>query len=315
MVPTNATPYPATIDETRLRETRDTIEVRPPTRGELPACRMLLPEAFQSGPRPDLLLAMAARPFRYLGVLAYELVHQGGRLGWRLRLHVARSARRRGVGTRLIREIADRGRRRGAAFLAVEAGTEDRSAGTFLAASGFRIASRCSVYEGDLAHYRCVLGSIRDRLAARGRVPEGARIVGPREAPALALGCLVEEWAARALLAASDLSGDFWRRPSVRDASVILMLGDRALGGILAEARGEAADLAWCWVAPEFQGGWATIVLSAGSADRLAALGTRRVRFATTLETPHTENSVRIHGFSRRDVIEHHRLDLIENNA
>jgi hypothetical protein len=258
---------------------------------------------------------LAARPLRYKGVIAYDLVHHGGRLGWRLRLHVARSARRRGLGTRLIREIGDRGRRRGAAFLAVEAGAEDLAAGAFLAASGFRIASRCSVYEGDLAHYRSVWGSIRDRLAARGRIPEGARIVGPREAPAQALASLVEDWAARAFLTASDVSPDFWRRPSVRDASVILMLGDRALGGIVAESRGEAADIPWCWVAPEFHGGWATIVLAAASADRLAALGTRRVRFATTEETIHTENSVRIHGFDRREVVEHHRLDLIENTA
>jgi GNAT superfamily N-acetyltransferase len=302
----------ATIDDLRVPAGGDAIEVRPPTRHELPACRMLLPEAFHSGTRPDLLLAMATSPRRYLGVLAYDLVCHGGRLGWRLRVHVAQAARRCGVGLRLIGEIADRGRRRGAAFLAVEAGAEDRAAAAFLAACGFRAASRCTTYEGDLAHYRGVVVAIRDRLAARGRIPDGARVVGPREAPAEALIRLQEEWAARAALPAADLSPDFWRRPTVRDASSILMLGDRAIGGAVAEARGEAADVPWRSVVPEFRAGWANVVLEAGLADRLTALGVRRARFATTEETPDTENGVRIHGFERRDVAEHHRLDLIE---
>jgi GNAT superfamily N-acetyltransferase len=304
-----------TTDDPRLPAGAGAIEVRPPARDELPACRMLLPEAFRSGIRPDLLLAAGSSPRRYLGALAYDLVHHGGRLGWRLRLHVARAARRRGVGLRLIGEIAGRGRRRGAAFLAIEAGADDPAAAAFLAAAGFRVASRCSTYEGDLAHYRGVVAPIRDRLAARGRIPEGARVVGPREAPAEALGRLVEEWAARAFLPAADLSSGYWWRPSVRDASAILLLGDRAIGGVVAEARGEVAEIPWRSVEPEFRGGWANVVLAAGSADRLAALGVRRVRFATTEETPDTENGIRVHGSGRRVVVEHHRLDLIETRA
>ncbi len=155
-----------------------------------------------------------------------------------------------------------------------------------------------------------MLTSIRDRLAARGRIPDGVRVVGPREAPADALECLLQEWVARAFLPASDLSPEYWRRPSVRDASAILMMGDRALGGIVAEVRGDAADVRWRSLVPEFRGGWANVVLTAGLADRLSAMGVRRIRFATTEETPDTENGVRIHGFDRRCVVEHHRLDL-----
>jgi GNAT superfamily N-acetyltransferase len=295
-------------------DARDAIEVRPPTRAELLPCRMILPEAFRTGGSPDLLLAVAPSPLRYLGVLSYRLVYQGGRLGWRVGLHVARAARRQGVGQRLIAEIAARGQRRGVAFLLAEAESDNSLASAFLASAGFRAASRCASYEGDLAQYRDVVVAIRDRLEARGKVPANTRVVLPREAPAEALDRLAAEQMARAFLPAEDLATDFWKRPSVRDSSVFLMLGDRAIGGAVAEMSGELATVSWRSVDPEFRGGWANILLSTGLADRLTALGVRRVRFSTTEETPDTENGVRIHGFDHRHVAEHHRLDLFETN-
>ena len=291
-----------------------TIAVRPPSRGEMRACRMLLPEAFESRRPPDLLLAAGSSPLRYLGALSYDLVHHGGRLGWRVAVHVARAARRRGVGTRLIAEIAAHGRRRGAAFLLAEVDAEESLAGNFLVACGFRAASRCTSYEGNLAHYRGVIGAIRDRLRARGKVPAEARVVSPREAPHEALDRLAAARIAASFQPVDDLSADFWRRPSVRDSSAILMLGDRAIGGVVAEAFGDLAVVPWRSVDPEFRGGWANVILSAALGDRLAALGVRRVRFSTTEETPDTEYGVRVHGYDHRRIVAHHRLDLLEAN-
>ena len=277
-----------------------TIEVRPPSRGEMRACRMLLPEAFRIRRPPDLLLAAGSSPLRYLGVLSYDLVHHGGRLGWRVAVHVARAARRRGVGPRLIAEIASRGRRRGAAFLLAEVDAEEQpGCRDFLAACGFRTASRCTSYEGDLAHYRSVIG--RDPRPPRG--PRQGPGRGPRRSrrarrPHEALDRLAAARIAASFQPVDDLSADFWRRPSVRDSSAILMLGDRAIGGIVAEAFGDAGRRALALRSiAEFRGGWANVILSAGSGDRLAALGVRRVRFSTTEETPDTENGVRIHGY------------------
>lgn len=288
-------------------------DVRPPNRAELLPCRMLLPEAFRSGRRPDLLLATGRDPLRYEGVLAFELVHHGGRLGWRIEAHVARAARLRGVGGRLVAEIARRGRRRGVGFLLAEVAPEDRGATSFLASAGFRVASRCATYEGDLSRYRSAACDLRDRLAARGKVPDGARVVSPRDAPAEALDRLAREWAARAFLAPGDLSPSFWERPAIRDASAVLMLGDRAIGGIVAEVAGDSAGIAWRSIDPEFRLGWANIILSAAVADRLASLGVRRIRFSTTEETPDTENGVKIYGADGHRVLEHYRLELAKS--
>jgi GNAT superfamily N-acetyltransferase len=290
------------------------IEIRVPTRSELRGCRMILPEALAAGVRPDLLLAAEPSPVRYLGVLAYDLVLHGGRLGWRVRMHVVVGRRRRGIGARLIAAIAERARNRGAGFLVAEVDGDDASAAAFLAVTGFRAVSRCTTYEADLAAYRRVAGSIRDRLAARGRLPEGARVVAPRQAPSGALEWLDEERRGHAIVPAAEIDGE-GRGPSTDDVSSVLVLDGRAIGGVVARVRGDVAEVAWRSVLPEYRGGWANVVLAAGSADRLAAQGVRRVRFSTTDDTPDTENGVRIHGFDHRAVVVHHRLEITERSS
>ena len=147
--------------------------------------------------------------------------------------------------------------------------------------------------------------SIRDRLWDRGKVPAGARVVSPARGPSRGARPAGERaWVAATCQPTENLAADFWRRPSVRDSSAILMLGDRAIGGMVAEAFGELADVPWRSVDPEFRGGWANVVLSAALGDRLAALGVRRVRFSTTEETPDTENGVRIHGYLHRRIVD-----------
>lgn len=104
-------------------------------------------------------------------------------------------------------------------------------------------------------------------------------------------------------------------KPELFRPSVVLLLDGQVAAAIIVEEIGPLAMVRSRVVAPEFRGGWANVVLAAGSADRLATLGVRRVRFATTEDTPDTENGVRIYGVDRRAVVEHHRLDLIEAPA
>ena len=121
-----------------------TIAVRPPTRGEMRACRMLLPEAFQSGRPPDLLVAAGASPLRYLGVAVLR-----PRASWRPAGLAGLDPRRSGGPTARGGPAPDRGDR--LAWPAPRGGVpagrgrcRDRQAADFLAACGFRAASRCT---------------------------------------------------------------------------------------------------------------------------------------------------------------------------
>jgi GNAT superfamily N-acetyltransferase len=273
------------------------VEIRTPLRSELRACRLMLPSSFRRGVAPELLVAVGMQPFRFLGALAYGLVLFEGKPAWRLRLHVVSAHRRLGIGTRLLGSLASRGSERGVSTLIAQREAEEESgAAPFLESAGFRYGFRSSMYEGDLEHYRAAVGPLRERLAGRGRIPSDARSVSLDEAPREALSRLLADHARRTPHSIGTPWADAWRRPQIRDASSVLMRERDVIGVILAEKHDECAEVIWRVVAPSYRGGWANVVLNAATWDHMFQNGVRRVRFATTVQTPDTERFVRIYG-------------------
>jgi GNAT superfamily N-acetyltransferase len=288
----------------------EAVEIRPPHRSELRACRLILPEAFGRVVVPDLLLAVGRQPIRFLGALAYAAVLFEGNPSWRLALHVVRGYRRRGIGTQLVRSLIGRTAGRGVRALIAPQPAEEPEAARFLGSLGFQHAFRSSVYEGELEHYRAAVGPLCERLRGRGKVPPGARAVPLQDAPRDGLAQLLAEHARRTPHSLGDPWAEVWLRPSAREASAVLMLGDQVIGAILAEKHGPLAEVIWRVVAPPYRGGWANIVLNAATWDRMARSGVRRVRFTTTTHTPDTERFVRLYGAAQATTTDQYVLRL-----
>ena len=141
-----------------------TLEVRPPDGAEVRACRMMLPEAFQHGITPDLMIAVERDPYRFVGALSYEPVLFGKEIAWRMQLHVVRGHRRRGIGRSLVKALSGRG---GALGVTALLGLQPEHAvegPQFLTALGFAPAYRSSVYVAKRSQ-------VRSGAPAAGRSP------------------------------------------------------------------------------------------------------------------------------------------------
>ncbi len=160
--------------------------VRAALETELPACRMLLPEAFAWGTSPDFVLATAQNPLRFLGAAAFTVGRRrvDGRPLMKIAMRVPAPHRRRGVGTRLLHHLDDAARRRGIEVISAIAGLPEQGAwADFLAARGFAPAQRLHTFDADVRRMSAHFSSRRDWLAGHGKIPSRAEVVSLREAP------------------------------------------------------------------------------------------------------------------------------------
>lgn len=289
------------------------VQVRPPGRADLPACRLILPEVFIPG-APRSLVAVAPDPMRFLGVVATRPTPSTHGAAWTLDLHVVGPYRRRGIGRRLLNAIIAEARQRNITYLAAASDPDSECARAFLEAGGFERVLRLETFEGELDRHAAEVADLYERLRRRGRIPDNVRIVRLEEAP--------REPLLRLLAAPSgnldagnpglpDLSwSEAWRHPSVSRVSPVVMVGDDPVAVVLAERRGDIATVAWRTVSPEYRLGWANILLGHTAISWMRESGTRKMRFISTSLTTDTERMSRIFGarlISRRD---HYRLTL-----
>ncbi len=272
------------------------IEVRAPRPDEWRACRALLPEAFSSGVLPQLLLAARAQPFGYLGACAAEPRSYEASPAWHLSLHVAPPFRRQGVGSHLIRTFVDR--RAGPSVRTVIASHADDEPGAaaFLRSVGFAFSFRVSRYEVELAPYIERGQAFRARLVAHGKVPAGAAVARVSEVSREDVAQLLGSRTGPVADALGASWGDQLKRTSVREMSTALMLDGAIIGVVLADLEGTRGEMLWRAVAHDYRAGWANIVLSTASGERIFRAGGRTLRFTTTRETPDTERAVRLYG-------------------
>jgi ribosomal protein S18 acetylase RimI-like enzyme len=240
---------------------------------------MLLPESFQMGAPPEAFLAWDQTRGAIAGL---AVCHRLKRETIGLRIITVRTHRRRGIGSKLLRCVRERAAARGdecvRTFVDLMAHPD---AEHFLKANGFLLESRVLQIEGMLAVGAGDVRRLRERLAASGKIPPGARILDSRELPIDVVLGAYREIMAPHLPGRRELTEYIVTAPGF-DA-VILMVADRP-AGMLAGVRNDGngvASLDAVVVAPEFRSGWgwANILLLASAAERSVAAGASRLRF------------------------------------
>ena len=260
---------------------------RPASPAQWSACRMLLPESFVGGARPELWLALDVSTGVILGAAAARVresaLHQ-------MRIRVARPFRRQGVGSMLLDEMVAGGP--SAIYAAASSGEPD--AEPFLLARGFTRTDRIFLVEGDLMLLRDRIFSLRDRLLATGRIPADIEILRPADAPAGRLATLFAEHVVpfREFRAGHAM-------PIVVDPrfaeSPVLCVGGEPQGMVLYESDADSGvgRVHARLVTEPYRGGWANVVLMAAAIDRGLARGVRRLRFEAPESNPDTMKLMR----------------------
>jgi GNAT superfamily N-acetyltransferase len=268
------------------------IAVRPATDPERRGCRMLLPESSAWAWPAEYLVAMSDSPRQLLGAIAYApALHPDGP-AWLISLRVVRAARRGGIGARLVDALIDlaRSRRIRSLVCPVDSGS-DAAAAPFLLSRGFRVSRTLTTFEEDidLDDYEPIVRSVCERLEARGRVPEGLRVVPLAESPL----DLVSRLYAANLGGTIEVLEAFLRGSLARgglEESYTLILDGKVLGLKLMEPAGPAIEVHAKIVAPEYRRGWANAIIARELVRRLRALGRNRVRFSAADEARDTLN-------------------------
>ncbi len=241
---------------------------------------MLLPESFRPV-APEALVAWDESAGAIAGLAAF---HRIGRETVRTSVIAVRPYRRQGVGSSLLRRVAERARERGDERVRAEVDlTAHPEADTFLQANGFLRGPMVLQLEGDLAAFREPVLGLRARLAASGRIPANARIVEGREFPVCERERLYNELLASHLGGETEMAGYVVTRPDF-DA-IVLMAGDTPAGmlmGVRHDGNGVGTIRALA-VAPPYRGGWgwANLLLLTGALDRGWEAGARRLRIET----------------------------------
>ena len=253
------------------------VEIRPPRSAEWPACRMLLPRAFGRNRAPEVLLALdedqTTNP-RITGAVAYQ--RRARQIGI-LDLRVVKTHRRKGVGSRLLQNLAGEQ----AVISTFTDVLANPDAERFLTANGFERQGRMFVVEADLERMLEGMTRLRDRLVSSGRVPSSARLVTPAEAPMEEVIRLFDKF----IMAERCLRPEFFRASfsSARfdQSSVILMVDGRVGGLLMVEWLRDIhrAEVPARVVVPEYRGGWANVLMMATALERGRAAGITRVRF------------------------------------
>jgi GNAT superfamily N-acetyltransferase len=254
--------------------------IREARESELAACRMILPDAPPTPARAFLLASSgpaivgAATGVRTPAAVEGVLVS------------VVPPFRRRGIGSALLAAIAERAP--GATHIAGWVETLGRpEAPAFAKARGFRRTNRLTSYSCDCRPFQEYHWKLRDKLAARARVPEDARILRVDAADREALARL---WA-------QHIASDPHPRLDVIEhrlasgayaASPVLVRDGELAGFMLARMEGRTCFLDAKVVAPAYRAGWAGVLLGAALSDLAVECGCERTEFSWTERAPDT---------------------------
>jgi L-amino acid N-acyltransferase YncA len=251
---------------------------------------MMVPGAFAGGKTPDLLLAVQNSPLRFAGAAAFQQIAVAGGIGWNVTLHIIPEYRRRGIGSRLMGNLAERAR--ACRLMALETRHEvdrESGAGPFLRSLGFQLSGREFRSEVELKRYLDVFMGIRDRLRERTKIPATVRVIPMSHAPR---GDVLRFFAVHRNASAHDAEAIWppeWDAKSTRETSVVLMDSNQVIGlAIGGESDGDRMVGGYRVISPDQRRSWANVLLSAEAADRQYQRGIRRVEYISTSQTPDT---------------------------
>jgi len=271
----------------------EAVQVKSASELELPACRLLLPEAMRWGASPDFLLASTKKPLRFQGAAAFTTGHRrsdGQRL-LKFAARVAEPYRGRGVGTQLFNEIEAAARRRGIYLLSSTLVPDSHKAWAgFLLHHGFVSVERQHKFEADLVRMAEFYLPRRDWLIERKEIPADVSVVSLREAPTRDIAKLFA-----CHLSSTDeiYDGILRTRTEVGSDNLgfALMIGGVVQAAILHRIESSVAFTDALVVAPFLRGdgvkvGWANILLSARAIDWYLNRNVHRVRFVVSASNP-----------------------------
>ena len=250
--------------------------IRLPRISEWPACRMLIPGAFAAGARPEFRLAAQDSSPHIIGALSFR---RHGIVLQSVMVHVLPQYRRRSVASTLLQHLFDEAKREGyreaSAFLDLQA---DQTTERFLLAHGFSRGERLYSVEGDLVQMLRKMCALRDRLAASGRIPSGARITSLDLSNwNSVLELYSDHILRRPFLNPHDLSLSIV--PEMAPLSRVLLVDGRVEGMILGDLDGSVARTHALVVTPGYRKSWAAVLLLAEAGEAARAAGARRTQF------------------------------------
>lgn len=242
---------------------------------QLPLLQTWLPQAFLGRPRP-LFLAGTHDSGATVAAASLRRTEEGGQILGRFLLHVQPDLRRRGLGTAMLRLLETRARADGYDALLAGSAIDDSDLATsrFFQQAGFAPLRTIRQLRVAIASARTVTGSVCDRLARRGRIPDGQFAIVP-------LRQIHPDTAARFVL--DHLGGipESVRRPFTTpgtgyhpDLSLVLTIGDTLKAVLLATATSrDHLSVSSRVVSPDCRRGWVNAVLLDTFLDRAAAAG------------------------------------------
>ncbi len=267
--------------------------LRPATAADAAVCRMLLPDACRSGLSEFVIAALPEPPY-VAGAAAF--LRLPGRLEG-VAVHVIPGWRRRGIGSRLMREVLGRAAAGQATHgPATVSGWVDvlRDPGgvAFAERLGFARGARSQTAECDIAVAGPYFERFRTRWLARGGMPTGFAIRRLHDADRRAVARLWTDYIAtrpglRVDLVAAELGG-----PGV-ESSPVLLMGGEVRGFLLLRFEGDIVWVAGEVIAPEARDGFTTAALSVAAWDEARARGSKRVRFDWGEGVAYTANAAR----------------------
>ncbi len=234
---------------------------------------MLLPEMFTAEQSPDALVAVAGGGTPLLaGAIASGTVHGPGALGFPAWVHVVPEFRRQGIGRALLAALADHCRGRTPMLRAMLPVAEAGQASDFLLACGVTDFDEIRRFETDTRAFHADMLRVRERLARRGGIPAGARMLRLREAPAERVAALIMAHFPNPRSRLLERLTPGAAEAFDLDNSVALMVDDRLAGVLIFVWQGRVPVIELRIVAPGFRGGWVNAwLLEAATRNGMAA--------------------------------------------
>ncbi len=242
-----------------------------------------------------LLASEAAMPIGRVFRLAFdESAAVIGALSWRdegtalggLRIHVVPDRRRQGIGSAMLDHAAAHAISAGRDRLIAEIDLKtEPEAEAFLLSRGFKLTGTLTSINTPVDRLVAATANFQEKLARAGSFPESTRLVRLDEAPHDQIVRMFIEYISHVpLLAGMMRSFKLEQYPD----SVVLMMGDRVIGFVLAQVVDAVLYIPAWVVAKEFQDKRIGTLLLGALGPAVAGRIIERIRFEFTDSAPHT---------------------------